>query len=198
MSMRMLRATKHNRTFADEICDRCECAMCLICAKLVNRWTSPTGQQIESVTTRTHPPFSFAFLPADDDMQRMRQQLILEPTLTLAWHEAIWRCCARGGLVVDVGGNFGWYTLYSLALGCRVDVFEPIPAYREVLELGEAVELRAMQFACTSPAAGHDEDGRAHPGERTAPRFAFTKEAPPPPAAGTVARPPKAPPPPPE
>lgn len=159
MSMRMLRATKHNRTFADEICDRCECAMCLICAKLVNRWTSPTGQQIESVTTRTHPPFSFAFLPADDDMQRMRQQLILEPTLTLAWHEAIWRCCARGGLVVDVGGNFGWYTLYSLALGCRVDVFEPIPAYREVLELGVGLNPGFRERVRVFPNVVYDQPG---------------------------------------
>jgi hypothetical protein len=25
----------------------------------------------------------------------------------------------KRGLVVDVGGNFGWYTLYAAALGCR-------------------------------------------------------------------------------
>ena len=35
-----------------------------------------------------------------------------------------------------MGGNFGWYTLYSLALGCEVSVFEPVPAYQEVLNLG--------------------------------------------------------------
>ena len=109
-----------------------------MCAKLVNRWSTPSGQLLESVTTRTHPPFTFAFKPEDDDMQRMRTQLILEPMLTHAWHESIWRCCQRpgGGLVVDVGGNFGWYTLFSLALGCEVIVFEPIPAYQEVLQLG--------------------------------------------------------------
>jgi hypothetical protein len=67
----------------------------------------------------------------------------------------------------------------------------------EVLELGEAVELGAMQFAITSPADGHESDRLVHPRARTAPRLAFIKEAPPPPAAGTVARPPKAPPPPP-
>ena len=130
---------KHNSTYADQLCDQCECSLCLICAKLVNRWTTPTGQYLESVTTRTRPPFTFAFKPDDDDMSRMRQQLILEPTLTHAWHEATWRCCqAHGGngIIVDVGGNFGWYTLYSLALGCRVVVFEPIPAYQEVMMLG--------------------------------------------------------------
>ena len=136
MRMRNLITAKHNNTYADELCDRCECSLCLVCAKLVNRWTSPSGQYLESVTTRTRPPFTFAFKPDDDDMSRMRQQLILEPLLTHAWHEATWRCCARGGLVVDVGGNFGWFTLYSLALGCSVVVFEPIPAYREVMQLG--------------------------------------------------------------
>jgi FkbM family methyltransferase len=137
MRMRQLITAKHNHSYADMLCERCECSLCLICAKLVNRWSTPLGQMLESVTTRTHPPFTFAFKPDDDDMARMRQQLILEPTLTHAWHEATWRCCRRpGGLVVDVGGNFGWYTLYSLALGCSVAVFEPVPTYREVLRLG--------------------------------------------------------------
>ena len=139
MPRRSLLRAKHNSTYADELCERCECSLCLICAKLVNRWTTPQGQYLESVTTRTHPPFTFAFKPDDDDMQRMRSQLILEPTLTHAWHEATWRCCQRGGLIVDVGGNFGWFTLYSLALGCSVVVFEPVPAYREVMELGIAL-----------------------------------------------------------
>ena len=53
---------------------------------------------------------------------------------------ATWRCCQDGaGLVVDVGANFGWYTLYSLALGCRTLSFEPVPMWREVLRLGVAL-----------------------------------------------------------
>ena len=137
MSRKVLLKAKHNSSAHNALCDRCECSLCLVCAKLVNRWSTPMNQYLESVTTRTHPPFTFAFKPDDDDMQRMRSQLILEPTLTHAWHEATWRCCQRpGGLVVDVGGNFGWFTLYSLALGCSVVVFEPVPAYREVMQLG--------------------------------------------------------------
>jgi len=54
-------------------------------------------------------------------------QAIVEPTITLAWHEATWQCCQQpNALVVDVGGNFGWYTLYSIALGCKSIVFEPV------------------------------------------------------------------------
>ena len=121
-------------------CERCECQLCAICSKPANLYTSPTGQQIATVTTRTQPRFTFAYNPWDDDMSRMRKTLILEPTLTHAWHEATAKCCREtNGLVIDVGGNFGWYTLYSLALGCRVAVFEPVPAYREVMQLGLAL-----------------------------------------------------------
>ena len=65
--------------------------------------------------------------------------LIVEPVLTHAWHEATWRCCAHGGRVIDIGGNYGWFTLFSAALGCSVDVFEPVPAYKEALRLGLAL-----------------------------------------------------------
>lgn len=118
---------------ASAACERCECQLCSICSKPANRWTSPTGQTIDTVTTRTEPRFTFAYNPYDDDMARMRKTMILEPMLTHAWHEATAQCCRdKRGLVIDVGGNFGWYTLYSLALGCHVVVFEPVPAYREV------------------------------------------------------------------
>jgi len=121
-------------------CTRCECQLCSMCSKPANQYQSPTGQTIETVTTRTDPRFIFAYNPYDDDMRRMRKTLILEPMLTHAWHEATAHCCnATGGTVIDVGGNFGWYTLYSLALGCDVTVFEPVPAYREIMQLGIAL-----------------------------------------------------------
>ena len=160
MHRRQLITAKHNSTFADELCSRCECSLCLVCAKLVNRWTTPSGQMLESVTTRTHPPFTFAFKPDDDDMQRMRTQLILEPTLTFAWHEATWRCCQRpGGLVVDVGGNFGWFTLYSLALGCNVIAFEPVPAYLEVMRLGVSLNPGFADRLTLRPNVVYDTPG---------------------------------------
>lgn len=133
---------KTRRAFPDAtaVCSRCECQLCAQCSKPVNRYSTPLGQVLETVTTRTEPRFTFAYNPYDDDMKRMRKALILEPMLTHAWHEATARCCNEtGGLVVDVGGNFGWYTLYSLALGCRVAVFEPVPTYREVMQLGIAL-----------------------------------------------------------
>ncbi|KAL1496868.1 hypothetical protein AB1Y20_014452 [Prymnesium parvum] len=122
------------------VCERCECSLCFVCAYPVSLYTSPSGQAIEAITTHTQPRFTFAYSPYDDDMKRMARTLILEPTLTHAWFAATHRCCnGTDGLVVDVGGNFGWYTLYSLALGCKVVVFEPVPAYQEVMRLGLAL-----------------------------------------------------------
>ena len=106
----------------------------------VSLWTSPTGRMVESVRTRTDPAFVFAYNPFDKDMQDMLGSLVLEPALTRAWHETTWECCAApGGLVVDVGGNYGYYTLYSAALGCSVVVFEPVDAYQEIMRLGLAL-----------------------------------------------------------
>lgn len=118
-------------------CTRCECSLCAACAATATRWRSPTGQLLESLVTNTEPRFNFAFSPFDDDMRRMQQHSVVEPTLTAAWHEATWKCCSEAdGIVVDVGGNFGWYTLFSLALGCSVIVFEPVPTFHEALRLG--------------------------------------------------------------
>jgi FkbM family methyltransferase len=106
----------------------------------VHRWTSPLGQTLHSFATSTEPRFVFAYNPRDQDMVRMARQGVLEPALTLAWHDATHACCReRRGVVVDVGGNFGWYTLYSIALGCDVFVVEPVPAWLEVLTLGVAL-----------------------------------------------------------
>ena len=49
------------------------------------------------------------------------------------------RSDARVASPCQVGGNYGWYTLYSLALGCSVVVFEPVPRYLEVMQLGLAL-----------------------------------------------------------
>ena len=106
----------------------------------IHRWTSPLGQTLHSFVTSTEPRFVFAFNPRDHDMARMGRQGVLEPALSLAWHDVTRACCRnRRGVVVDVGGNFGWYTLYSIALGCDVFVVEPVPAWLEVLTLGVAL-----------------------------------------------------------
>ena len=60
------------------------------------------------------------------DMLFIRQRRIVEPILTRLWRNSTAGCCASGGQVVDVGANFGWYSLLSLSLGCSVVGFEPV------------------------------------------------------------------------
>jgi FkbM family methyltransferase len=112
-------------------------------SKLVTTWTSPTGQRLHSVKTSTDPSFVFAYNPLDMDMARMAKRWVLEPAITLAWSDAARSCCRGGGAqrhdVVDVGANFGWFSLFSAALGCQVLAFEPVPAWNEAFALGIAL-----------------------------------------------------------
>lgn len=116
--------------------ERCDCAACGGCTLTARRWRTPSGAVLQSIATKTSPSFEFAFKPDDQDMDKMKVGLVVEPVLTHAWHEAVLGCCGRGGAVVDVGGNYGWFSLFSLALGCRVTVFEPVPDF---LEAGRAL-----------------------------------------------------------
>ena len=118
-------------------CSRCECYRCPACAHSATRWRSPRQKVLHTVSTNTEPRFTFAYNPLDDDMDKMAATLVTEPKLTFGWHEATWRCCAApGGLIVDIGANYGWFALYSLALGCEVVAFEPVPEFQEALRLG--------------------------------------------------------------
>ena len=96
-------------------------------------------QQLKQVRSRTDPPFHFLYDQSDLDMQSVEDVGLLEPVLTHLWHELTWKCCSSGdGLVVDIGANWGWYSLLSLALGCSVIAFEPVPAFHDVLRRGVA------------------------------------------------------------
>ena len=89
------------------------------------------------VQTRTEPTFQYFYDGLDLDSAYLQKTGIVEPALSHVWIELAARCCKRPRAhVVDVGANFGWYTLLSLALGCHVIAFEPIPTYANILALG--------------------------------------------------------------
>ena len=93
----------------------------------------------ESIRVSTQPPFNFVYNPRDLDMRVLKEHGMLEPMMTWAFHELAGRCCRRtNGLIIDIGANYGWYTLYARALGCKVVVFEPVPAYAAVVRAGLA------------------------------------------------------------
>ena len=98
--------------------------------------------RLESVRTRTDPSFEFVYDSLDLDMERMKRSGIVEPMLTHTWHELTWECCRKpGSLVIDIGANFGWYTLLSLSLGCSVVAFEPLPVHLSTLTKGLAANV---------------------------------------------------------
>ena len=45
--------------------------------------------------------------------------MALEPRVTYQLARRMRQCCRQGGHFLDVGGNFGWYTLLAAALGCE-------------------------------------------------------------------------------
>ena len=60
----------------------------------------------------------------------------IEPGFALHWHRVTAAGCARGGLMLDVGSNFGYYALWAAVMGCRVIAWEPVPTFRAFLALG--------------------------------------------------------------
>lgn len=63
---------------------------------------------------------------------------VVEQGISRVWHKILEHGClpptagGKPGLVVDVGGNFGWYTLLAAAAGCRVIVWEPVSYFAGV------------------------------------------------------------------
>jgi FkbM family methyltransferase len=63
------------------------------------------------------------------------------------------RCIRPDGsrsLFVDVGANFGWFSILAASMGCRVLAFEPVPHFRAFFEynvhlngLGKLIDIRS-------------------------------------------------------
>ena len=80
--------------------------------------------------------FTYAFIAHDEDSFQVKDPMVraLEPGLSALWLAKVKPCCERGGVVIDVGSHFGYYSLLGNALGCSFEAFEPVPAFRSVLE----------------------------------------------------------------
>eukprot|EP00884_Botryococcus_braunii_P020614 jgi/Botrbrau1/7236/Bobra.0021s0020.1 len=105
------------------------------------------GVEVYVRDTVTSPSFRMSYTAGTQDTDvsaQLEREGLVEAGLTSLWWEVLnprgnapcLRADAAPGLVVDVGGNFGWYTLLAASLGCRVMVWEPVPLFRAFLEFG--------------------------------------------------------------
>jgi hypothetical protein len=123
------------------------------------------------LTRRTAHPTGFfaAFtspaLDIDASSQLGGAGALLEPGFTWVWHHALSEGCPQPGgggeapLVLDVGANFGYYSLLAAALGCRVLAWEPVPHFAAFFKYAllrnnftRAVELRERIVSNSSAA----------------------------------------------
>ena len=151
--------SQRSRESVEHACESCACRLRTMCNPPEIVWWSALNGHMHSLTTVTEPRFTFAYNPLDPDMVRMRKKLVLEPALTLAWHEVTRDCCQKGGLVVDVGGNFGWCERSPAASNAPL----PCRGHREAP--GPPRRSRALRWRLPSwlPAPSCVEDLRRRP-----------------------------------
>jgi FkbM family methyltransferase len=94
-----------------------------------------TGLGMSRIDAGNHS-FTYAFIAHDEDSFQVKDPAVraLEPGLSALWLAKVKPCCERGGVVIDVGSHFGYYSLLGSALGCSFQAFEPVPDFRSVLE----------------------------------------------------------------
>ena len=129
--------------------------------------------------TATDPPFLALFTDpgADVDVSgQLDAWRVVERGLTQIWRARLAGVCGGGGsrppapttrrwlpgasfspppppLVLDVGANFGWYSLYAAALGCRAVAWEPVPRFRAFLTAALLLNPGAPSSIDVRPAA---------------------------------------------
>ncbi|CAL8462169.1 g1700 [Coccomyxa elongata] len=148
------------------------------------------GVEVYVKRTRTVPSFLMPYTNPKQDVDVSGQMHIngnIELGLTQVWYTRLKGRCSedegispgaspgqpakgvergRSGdtgkrLVVDIGANFGYYSLYAAAHGCRVIAWEPVPKFRSFLEYG--VQLNGFQGVVhVRAAAVADKNGETY------------------------------------
>ena len=99
--------------------------------------------KVQAAWTRTQPSFLMPFTDPSHDIDVSRSMAsslrAVEPLYNLYWHRLCADCCAKGGLMLDVGANFGYYSLLAARMGCRVVAWEPVPVFRAFVETAAAL-----------------------------------------------------------
>lgn len=100
------------------------------------------GIEVRAAVTRTQPRFMMTYTDPSVDVDvsgSMHQLRIVEARYSYYFAKLSRRCCAAGGLMLDVGANFGYYSLLAAKMGCRVIAWEPVPTFRAFFETAAAL-----------------------------------------------------------
>ncbi|KAK9785855.1 hypothetical protein WJX73_004640 [Symbiochloris irregularis] len=110
------------------------------------------GIEVLVRNTSTVPQFLMPFTDPEKDVD-VSGQLASWGGVELGMTQTWWSVLARGGgckkgtatpgLVLDIGANFGYYAMYSAAMGCRVIGWEPVPQFRAFMEYG--IQLNGIE-----------------------------------------------------
>jgi FkbM family methyltransferase len=123
-----------------------------------HRW-DPNQGRIYARFTKLHPQFWISLHTFDYDKVRfgtLHWGKYYEKQLSKAFTEVLEQ--EPSGIVVDVGGNIGWFSILSAALGHDVYTFEPNPT--NVLRLCESICLNGW---ITCPTVGFLYSGDSNP-----------------------------------
>lgn len=123
----------------------------------------------------TTPSFQFAYTdPRQDyDVSSFFEAAgLIERSITKIFYHIFRARCMAGAkaagaensdgraLFVDVGANFGWFSLLGAAMGCRVVAFEPVPHFHAFFEysahLNGFMPLIDMRSSVVANASGSD------------------------------------------
>ena len=123
------------------------------------------GVEVRAAWTRSQPAFIMPYTEPSADIDvsgGMASNRLVEATSTRYFGALSRECCAAGGLMLDVGSNFGWFALHAAAMGCRVVAWEPVPVFRAFLELGVRLN-NFSHLVHVRAAAVSNESGKGAP-----------------------------------
>uniref|UniRef100_A0A7R9VX54 Methyltransferase FkbM domain-containing protein n=1 Tax=Chlamydomonas euryale TaxID=1486919 RepID=A0A7R9VX54_9CHLO len=87
------------------------------------------------------PAFFFAYTDPAKDLDvsaNMENRRAVEYGITHVFYRIFKDGCVKAdgsrSLFLDVGSNFGWFTVLAARMGCRVIAYEPVPQFRAFLE----------------------------------------------------------------
>ncbi|GAB4819835.1 hypothetical protein N2152v2_006881 [Parachlorella kessleri] len=112
------------------------------------KWTPVKDIQAKQATISVRQiavpkPFWIAFTDPNHDTGVSRSiynDAMLDPEVTVLMHKILKQGCigpkGERRLVMDIGANFGYWTLFAASMGCRVVAWEPVPHFAAFLEYG--------------------------------------------------------------